>query len=137
MTPAIAGQVGQAGCVDRRPQRSARLRAANGEPAPQVPGPSEPRLSTAFKQEPASQREWLTIGEAATYTQRCTATIRHWRLAGLLPNTDEATSTVRFYLRSDLQRVLDGPRQLHGADYRGIRDLITIAGGISQPVTDP
>jgi hypothetical protein len=92
-----------------------------------IPQPPQPRRPLAgLVAVPAEQREWLRSDEACAYARISRATLRSWRRAGLLPNTDWHTPNHPVYLRADLLRVLHAPTTRHGrgVNHQALREMI-------------
>lgn len=83
--------------------------------------PAPPKLSHVPAPLPPEQREWLTSAEAMALAGiKATLTLYQWRAAGMLPNTRlDAPGRGFLYSRTDIERVLSGPRNGSGVVRRG------------------
>jgi hypothetical protein len=119
--------------VDLAPALGLKLRTVrhrvSAAPAPaELAGvevtPAPPKLSHVPAPLPPEQREWLTSAEAMALAGiKAKMTLYGWRAAGLLPNTRlDAPGKGFLYSRSDIERVLAGPRNGRGVVRRSAEE---------------
>jgi hypothetical protein len=112
---ALARAMGLRPTTARARVRAARSRYERHSPAIVISEPPpRPLRPLDILKRPVTEREWLTLHEAASHAGRSLEAVRRWRRFGLLPNTQTISPTRMLYLRADLDRVTAAPQYRRG-----------------------